>query len=71
MLALIIYVNANLTNHNYEEFVTKVTLLDNDFTFVIDALMQLIADVGQCLATVVREEGHVLLQMHPEVEVLG
>ena len=50
----IIKVDAHSTNHDDVHFIAIITLIYYDFAFSIDTLMELPADIGQCLARVVR-----------------
>ena len=50
LIKSIIKVDAYRTNHYDVHFIAIITLIYNDFAFSIDTLMELPADIGQCLA---------------------
>lgn len=45
----VIKVDANRTNHYDVHFIAIITFVYYDFAFCIDTLMELPADIGQCL----------------------
>lgn len=61
----VIHVDTHFADHHHEHLVTHVTLLHQVLALVIDDLVELVANIFQCLASIIGEEGHILLQVHP------
>ena len=70
VLERLINVDANLSDHDHVKLIPEIALLKDAFAFIIDSLVQLFTDVGECLSTVIGKEWYILLQVHPEVEIL-
>ena len=49
LIKSVIKIDADCTNHYDVHFIAIITLVYYDFTFCIDTLMELSADIGQCL----------------------
>ena len=69
MLKLVVEVDAHFTDEDHKHLSADITLPHDGLAFVVDALVQLVADVIENAAFVVAEERHVDLEVLSKEEV--